>query len=68
MVNDKRFKGYKDAGLIDDLIAYEKESKNRIFEIPQTVSWERIIMKQPDILSDIRDAVEKETAFFTKTR
>ncbi|MDO9515002.1 MAG: hypothetical protein Q7J01_02740 [Syntrophales bacterium] len=66
LVNDQRFRGYKDAGLIDDLIAYEKESKNRIFEIPQTVSWERIIMKQPDILSDIRDAVEKETAFFAK--
>lgn len=69
LVSDKRFAQYKGAGLIDDLIAYEEESKNRIFEIPQTVSWERIIMKQPDILSDIQDAVKKETAFFTaKTR
>ncbi len=68
LVSDKRFDRYKGAGLVDDLIAYEEESKNRIFEIPQTVSWERIIMKQPDILNDIRDAVEKETAFFAKAR
>ena len=68
-ISDKRFQKYKGAGLIDDLIAYEEESKNRIFEIPQTVSWERIIMKQPDILSDIRDAGKKETAHFAaKTR
>jgi len=68
LVSDKRFETYRDAGLVDDLIAYEEESKNRIFEIPQTVSWERIIMKQPGILDDIRDAVEKETAFFAKAR
>jgi len=70
LVSDKRFKKYKDAGLVDALIAYEEEkSRNRIFEIPQTVSWERIIMKQPGILDDIRDAVKKETASFTaKTR
>jgi len=68
LVSDKRFEKYKDEGLVDDLLSYEEESKNRIFEIPQTVSWERIIMKQPDILNDIRDAVVKETAFFTRTR
>ena len=69
LASDKRFERYRGAGLIDDLIAYEEHSKTRIFEIPQTVSWERIIMKQPDILSDIQDAVKKETAFFTaKTR
>jgi len=68
LVSDKRFERYKGAGLIDDLIAYEEESRNRIFEIPQTVSWERIIMKQPGILDDIRDAVKQEAAFFAKTR
>jgi len=68
IVNDQRFRRYKDDGLIDDLIAYEEESKKRIFEIPQTVSWERIIMKQPDILKDIRDAAEKDTAFFAKAQ
>jgi len=69
LVSDKRFERYKNEGLIGDLMAYEEKSKNRLFEIPQTVSWERIIMKQPGILNDIRDVVEKETAFFTaKTR
>jgi glucosyl-3-phosphoglycerate synthase len=68
LVSDKRFERYKDAGLVDDLLSYEEENKNRIFEIPQTVSWERIIMKQPGILNDIRNAVEKEMVFFANAR
>ncbi|MBN2539371.1 MAG: hypothetical protein JXB09_04925, partial [Deltaproteobacteria bacterium] len=67
IVNDPRFQKYKDAGLIDDLIACEKESKNRLFEIPQTVSWERIIMKQPNILGDIQDAIKKDSILLAKT-
>ncbi len=67
IVNDPRFQKYKDAGLIDDLTACEKESKNRLFEIPQTVSWERIIMKQPGILGDIRDAIKKDSILLAKT-
>ncbi len=68
IINDKRFQKHKDAGLIDDLIAYERESKNRLFEIPQTVSWERIIMKQPDILHDILDTIKKDSTLFAKGR
>ncbi len=66
--NDKRFQRYKEAGLLDDLIAYEKESKNRLFEIPQTVSWERIIMKQPSILKDILEAMKKDSTLFGKSK
>ncbi len=55
-------------GLIDELIAYEEENKNHIFEVPQTVSWERIIMRQPDILDDIRDVIGREAAFFEKAQ
>lgn len=67
IANDKRFQRYKDAGLMNDLIAYEKESKNQLFEIPQTVSWERIIMKQPGILDEIRDATKKDAIIFATT-
>jgi len=67
IANDKRFQRYKDAGLMNDLIVYEKESKNQLFEIPQTVSWERIIMKQPGILDEIRDATKKDAIIFATT-
>ena len=66
IVSNDRFQTYKDAGLIDDLIAYEEETKNRIFEVQQTVSWERIIMRQPEILDEIRDVAESDAAFFAK--
>ncbi|MBW2559027.1 MAG: hypothetical protein JRD69_09405 [Deltaproteobacteria bacterium] len=67
IVNNPRFQKYTDAGLIDDLITCEKQNKNRLFEIPQTVSWERIIMKQPNILGDIRDAIKKDSILLAKT-
>ncbi|MBW2650718.1 MAG: hypothetical protein JRC66_06880 [Deltaproteobacteria bacterium] len=66
IASDNRFDRYRDVGLIDELITYEEENKNHIFEVPQTVSWERIIMRQPDILDDIRDVIGREAAFFEK--
>jgi len=68
ITSDSRFDRYRDVGLIDELIAYENENTNHIFEVPQTVSWERIIMRQPDILDDIRDVIGREAAFFEEAQ
>ena len=51
-------------GLDEDLMDYERETHRQLFEVPQTVSWERIIMKIPRILSDIDDAVTKERKIY----
>jgi len=66
IAGDKRFKKYRDAGLINDLISYEKENQGQIFEMPQTASWEQIITKRPDVFNEIKDIVKSEKAFYTK--
>lgn len=60
IVSDKRFHKYIDAGLDQDLMAYEKTYRRQLFEVPQTVSWEQIIMKLPGILNEIRAVVKEE--------
>lgn len=54
------FKRYLDAGLGQDLIKVEQEIQNQLFETPQTVSWERVVMKLPTIMYDIVDVLEEE--------
>ncbi len=66
IAGDKRFKKYRDAGLINDLIGYETESQGQIFEMPQTASWEQIITKRPRVFNEIKEAVKSEQAFYTK--
>jgi len=60
IVSDKRFHKYIDAGLDKDLLAYEKKDRRQLFEVPQTVSWEQIIMKLPGILGEIKTVAKKE--------
>ncbi|MBN2568779.1 MAG: hypothetical protein JXB42_05055 [Deltaproteobacteria bacterium] len=60
IVSDKRFHKYIDDGLDKDLLAYEKKDRRQLFEVPQTVSWEQIIMKLPGILGEIKTAAKKE--------
>ena len=64
--SDDRFRKYVKSGLDKDLLAYERENQSQLFEVPQTVSWERILMKLPRILYDISDTIEKEKAFYAK--
>ncbi len=40
----ERFRKYLEAGITEDLMAYEMENRSQLFQTPQTVSWERIIM------------------------
>ncbi len=64
--SDDRFRKYVNDGLDKDLLAHERENQSQLFEVPQTVSWERILMKLPRILYDISDTIEKEKAFYAK--
>lgn len=66
LLSDKRFQKYLDEGLSIDLLNYESENQSQLFEIPQTVSWERIIVKLPGILDDISSVVKKEMALYAK--
>jgi len=65
IVSDKRFHKYIDAGLDRDLLAYENTYRKQLFEVPQTVSWEQIIMKLPGILEEIRDIAREEQGQYT---
>ncbi|MCK9274764.1 MAG: hypothetical protein M0P57_06710 [Syntrophales bacterium] len=60
LLSDTRFHKYLDIGLDRDLMEYERDNMTQLFEVPQTVSWERIITKLPRILSSIDDAIAKE--------
>jgi glucosyl-3-phosphoglycerate synthase len=60
IISDKRFHKYIDAGLDQDLLDYEQKYRRQLFEVPQTVSWEQIIMKLPGILSEIKTVAKKE--------
>ena len=64
--SDDRFRKHVKNGLDKDLLAYERENQSQLFEVPQTVSWERILMKLPRILYDISDMIEKEKTFYAK--
>jgi glucosyl-3-phosphoglycerate synthase len=66
LLSDKRFHKYLDQGLDNDLLAYEKENQSQLFEIPQTVSWERVIMKIPGILDEIKEVVNSEKTRYAR--
>lgn len=58
------FKPFIEQGLAQTVIAVEKKEERSIFEIPQTVSWERVSKKLPRIFYDLVDAVEEEKQRF----
>ncbi|MDO9528179.1 MAG: hypothetical protein Q7J27_03375 [Syntrophales bacterium] len=64
---DERFKEYLNAGLGRDILTVEGEIHNQPFEIPKTVTWERVIMKMPMILHDIEGAIKEENAIYKKS-
>lgn len=64
--SDERFRKYLNDGLDRDILAVEKDNQVLPFEIPKTVSWERVIMKMPMVLHDIRRVIKEENAIFKK--
>ena len=60
------FKPFLENGLADAVLEVEKKSQQSIFEFPQTVSWERVYNKLPQISYDLIEAVEQEKRRFSK--
>ena len=62
--SDERFKTYLNNGLDKDILAIGEKNHDQIYEVPKTVSWERIIMKLPGILNDINGVIKKEKEIY----
>ena len=58
------FKPFLDNGLAEAIAKVEKKATQTVFEIPQTVSWERVSNKLPRIFYDLIDVVEQEKKRF----
>jgi glucosyl-3-phosphoglycerate synthase len=58
------FKPFLDNGLAEAIVKVEKKTAQTVFEIPQTVSWERVSNKLPRIFYDLIDVVEQEKKRF----
>ncbi len=56
----REFKSYIEQGLLDAIVASGENAKSQLYEIPKTVSWERVMRKIPNILNDIVDVIEDE--------
>ncbi len=59
------FKPFLDAGLGEAILAVEKKTEQKLFETPQTVSWERVTNKLPKIFYDLIEVVEEEKRRFS---
>lgn len=59
------FKPYLDGGLLDAIVSVEKKTARSLFETPQTVSWERVSNRMPQIYYDLIDAVEADKGRFS---
>ncbi len=54
------FKPFLKQGLAEAIMEVEGKTRQSIFEFPQTVSWERVYNKLPQISYDLIEAVEQE--------
>ncbi len=61
----QEFKPYIANGLSDAILAVEKKQEKKAFEMPQTVSWERVSNKLPQIFYDLIEVVESEKKRFS---
>jgi len=58
------FKPFIENGLAEIIVKVEKKTKKSLFEMPRTVSWERVSNKLPQIFYDLIEAVESEKRRF----
>jgi len=59
------FKPFIKNGLAEAIIKIESKTKQTVFEMPQTVSWERVSNKLPRIFYDLIEVVESEKRRFS---
>jgi glucosyl-3-phosphoglycerate synthase len=58
------FKPFLEKGLAEVIVEVEHKSQKSIYEMPQTVSWERVENKIPRIYFDLIDVLEEEKKRF----
>jgi glucosyl-3-phosphoglycerate synthase len=59
------FKPFLKQGLAETILSVEKKTQQSVFQIPQTVSWERVSNKLPRIFYDLIEVVESEKRRFS---
>lgn len=59
------FKPFLENGLADTILKVERDSQASVFEMPQTVSWERVSNKLPGIFYELIEVVEDEKRRFS---
>jgi glucosyl-3-phosphoglycerate synthase len=59
------FKPFLQNGLADTILEVENRAARRVFEMPQTVSWERVSNKLPGIFYELIEVVEEEKRRFS---
>jgi len=65
VITHPEFKPFLENGLAEAIMEVERKSQKSIFEMPQTVSWERVASKIPRIYYDLIDVVEEEKRRFS---
>jgi glucosyl-3-phosphoglycerate synthase len=58
------FEPFLEKGLAQAILAAEKNARQSVFEMPQTVSWERVSSKLPRIFFDLIEVIEEEKRRF----
>ena len=58
------FRSFLEDGLAEAILAVESKTQQAVFQIPQTVSWERVSNKLPRIFYDMIEVVEQEKRRF----
>jgi glucosyl-3-phosphoglycerate synthase len=59
------FKPFLEKGLSQAILAAEQNARQSVFEMPQTVSWERVSSKLPRIFFDLIEVIEEEKRRFS---
>lgn len=59
------FKPFLEKGLAEAILSVENKTQESIFEVPTTVSWERVSNKLPKIFYDLIEVVENEKRYFS---
>jgi glucosyl-3-phosphoglycerate synthase len=62
--SNPEFRPFIEKGLAETILQVERKTAEMVFEMPQTVSWERVANKLPRIFYDLVEVVEDEKRRF----
>jgi glucosyl-3-phosphoglycerate synthase len=61
VTSHEEFRRFTESGLTDTILEVERTAGKTFFEMPQTVSWERVQSRLPGILAHLRDLIREES-------